>query len=662
MRLPFFSEQIDTQIMEALLYTLLHSLWLGAITAFIAAIIISLTRKAGPHVRYNLFCLLLVLFCVSTGFIFQYEMKQLATSSGVASILLPEGYEPLKSELTRGTSNPSHFSLLISSFIAKYSFLFVGAWFLIVTYKLVWFISDFNSLARIRKSADNSPATEWQQRLSALASSIGISSQIQFKLSTEVTVPMVIGIFKPVIIFPLALFNALSIAETEAILLHELSHIRRQDFLVNIMQRVTEIVFFFNPPIRWVSELIRRERENCCDDLAIAVTKDKKQYIYALVAFQEHHLNQQHQPFLTAFPGDGEQVFNRVNRILTNNNKSLNAMEKLFLASAIVVSGLIALAFSHENKSDKIKVYAPAIQQDPQEKNQQELLTAQVDEVNFKTQTPPAAKDTIPKSKVKRSSITIYSTDINGMEYEVHKSENEVVKFKINGKEVPVSDINKHQAVLDTIDKRMERDVAMMAENFEKMSLESKLLDLKQDELKEHQIALERLLHDQQNNKDYVLQDKLRMLEEMNVERMLKDYKTTFDQQHLNDANLLNSKQLKELELINNLLPMKEKLLLDKHQNLANALQWQEQALLQQHIALEKNQQALQQHNTVSEIIQELVEEGIIKDSHNLKFKLTSKELIINGKKQSADTHSRILKRFQVKPGSTVNVEYNINN
>ena len=101
--------------------------------------------------------------------------------------------------------------------------------------------------------------------------------------------------------------------------------------------------------------------------------------------------------------------------------------------------------------------------------------------------------------------------------------------------------------------------------------------------------------------------------------------------------------------------------MLEKHENLAKLLQEQKLSLLQHELALEKHQESLQQHHLVSDIIQELTEEGVIKDSNNLKLKLTNKELIINGKKQSAELHSKVLKRFQDKPGATVNLEYNIN-
>jgi bla regulator protein BlaR1 len=80
---------------------------------------------------------------------------------------------------------------------------------------------------------------------------------------------MVIGNLKPVILMPIGLLTALTTEEVEAILMHELAHIKRRDYLVNLLQSLMEIVFFFNPAVLWISQLIKAERENCCDDLAL---------------------------------------------------------------------------------------------------------------------------------------------------------------------------------------------------------------------------------------------------------------------------------------------------------------------------------------------------------------------------------------------------------
>jgi bla regulator protein blaR1 len=460
-----------------------------------------------------------------------------------------------------------------------------------------------------------------------------------------------------VIIFPLALFNNLSSAEAEAILLHELAHIRRQDFLINVLQRLTEIIFFFNPPIRWVSELIRRERENCCDDMAIAVTRDKKQYIYALVAFQEHHLNQQEGHLLTAFPGDGQQVFNRVNRILTNHNKSLNKMEKVLLASAIFVTGIFTLAFTSREQSDKVQKQQ---QQSPVVATQAKTIPG-----NTVLQTQPAkiaiTMDTLPgKQQVKRKAIMVYSTNINGKEYEMHKIENEIVQLKIDGKDVPMSQLGNHRAALDSIDRRLERDEAEMEKSMEALAMHQELLEKNQELFMEKQLQLNEMQNLHIDN-SLLMQDKIRALNELHLDNSLKN-KKAYDVELLKEHGNVYQKRLNELALNNELFVLKDKVLADHYEVLAKAQKESELAMLEHEIAMEKHQESMQQHLKGMEMIDELVLEGVITNPKNVKLKLNNKELIINGKKQPAEMHLRMLEKFQDKPGAKVNLEYNISN
>jgi beta-lactamase regulating signal transducer with metallopeptidase domain len=658
MFLPFFKSAINTQLMEAIFYTLLHSLWLGALAAIAGAIILTATRRSTPQLRYNLLCVLLVLFCTGCGYILQYEYSLSGEQSPLVSTIALISETKINAS---GVSDNDYTAFSIDAtiipFLKKYSFLFVGAWLLVVLYKLIWFTADFKTLRDIRKSGTQSPGNEWENRLTVLASCIGINSPVQLKLSSATTVPMVIGIFKPVIIFPLALFNNLSSAEAEAILLHELAHIRRQDFLINVLQRFTEIIFFFNPPVRWISELIRRERENCCDDMAIAVTRDKKQYIYALVAFQEHHLNQQQGHLLTAFPGDGQQVFNRVNRILTNHNKSMNKMEKVLLASAIFVTAIFTLAFTSREHSDK-----------GQQKEQQlPVVATQAKPIpdNTVLQTPPAKTtvtvDTLPgKQQVKRKAIMVYSTNINGKEYEMHKIENEIVQLKIDGKDVPVSQLGNHRAALDTIDKRLERDEAEMEANIEALTMHHELLEKNKELFMEKQLQLNEMQNLHIDN-SLLMQDKISALNEIHIDNSLKNRKG-YEAEILKELGTVHQKRLNELALNNELFSLKEKALADHYDILAKAQKESELAMLEHELAMEKHAASMQQHLKGMEMIDELVREGVITNPKNVKLKLNNRELIINGKKQPAEMHLRMLEKFQDKPGAKVNLEYNISN
>lgn len=128
---------------------------------------------------------------------------------------------------------------------------------------------------------------EWMARFENLKTRLRISHPVSLLVSATSAVPMVIGWLKPVVLVPAATMTGLSPAQLESILAHELAHIRRQDYLVNLCQVAVETVLFYHPAVWWVSARMREERENCCDDMAASVTGGVVAYAKALTALEE---------------------------------------------------------------------------------------------------------------------------------------------------------------------------------------------------------------------------------------------------------------------------------------------------------------------------------------------------------------------------------------
>ena len=124
--------------------------------------------------------------------------------------------------------------------------------------------------------------------------------------------------------------------QVESILLHELAHICRRDYLFNVVQYLVDTLFFFNPALLWVSSLIRTERENCCDDVAIRETRSRKRLIEALLSFHEYQ--QKTRGYALGFAGKDGEVVKRVERIVHKKNHSLNPGER-----ALLMGGLFLL-------------------------------------------------------------------------------------------------------------------------------------------------------------------------------------------------------------------------------------------------------------------------------------------------------------------------------
>ena len=144
-----------------------------------------------------------------------------------------------------------------------------------------------------------------------IATQLGVSRPIRFVQSTLVKVPTVIGFFKPVVLLPVAATTGLTMVQIEQILAHEIAHIRRHDYLVNVAQAMVETLFFFHPGVWWISAQIRVERENCCDDLAVAKLGDRLTYVAALMSLED--LRAAAQPALSA---NGASLITRASRLL----------------------------------------------------------------------------------------------------------------------------------------------------------------------------------------------------------------------------------------------------------------------------------------------------------------------------------------------------------
>jgi len=218
----------------------------------------------------------------------------------------------------------------------------VALWMIILFIRLVKLLVELGAVQRLRYYRARAVGEGWRQRVGELAQRMGIRQAVGLLESSLVQVPMMAGVFKPVILVPLGLLAQLPPQQVEAILLHELAHIRRKDYFINLLQSITETIFFFNPAILWISSLIREERENCCDDIAVGESRNKKEFIHALVSFQEYR---QSSPYAMAFASNRNHLLERVKRLIHHDNKTLNTREKLFLLISVFITVAITLAY-----------------------------------------------------------------------------------------------------------------------------------------------------------------------------------------------------------------------------------------------------------------------------------------------------------------------------
>lgn len=351
---------------HALGATLFHSLWEGVILALLSAVIMFATQKTSANVRYNFLVASLFLFVVAMAVTFFLELQKQGASVSYQK-LAGEEVEINLTALHNDSlvSSPGHTTFWgaerLLNILNAYSLQIVLVWFLIICARSIQLFAGLNGIDRLRKHQVYPAGLIWEQHLEVLSDKIGLKQQVTLLQSGIAKVPMALGHFKPLILIPLGLLNSLSSAEVEAILSHELAHIKRRDFLVNLLQSFIEIIFFFNPAVLWISQLIKTEREHCCDDLAIACINDRKNYVKALISCQE--FEQRAPAYAMGITGKKGSLLNRASRTLLKTNSTLNKMEKTILTIALVCTVIFTVAFKSVSNAAVFNRNARAISQ-----------------------------------------------------------------------------------------------------------------------------------------------------------------------------------------------------------------------------------------------------------------------------------------------------------
>lgn len=189
----------------------------------------------------------------------------------------------------------------------------VCAWLLGVLALSLWHLRGWVLVQRLRRVGVQPAAQTVRRVLPAFAARLGVKRAVRALESAWVRVPTVIGWLRPVILLPTQAVTGLTAEQLEAILAHELAHIRRHDYLVNLLQAFAETLLFYHPGVWWVSRRIRAERENCCDDLAVRTCAAPVVYARALAAVAKLSMPQ---PRLAVAADGGGTLLARVRRIV----------------------------------------------------------------------------------------------------------------------------------------------------------------------------------------------------------------------------------------------------------------------------------------------------------------------------------------------------------
>lgn len=313
--------------------TLLHFLWQGAAIAAVYAAARRQSAASGPNVRYLLGCAALAAMAAApfvtwwllgppaADFAATYPAARLsATGSGPLRGLpayLPGGLS--------GAAAAPFLSWVVAVWLAGAASLWmrlIGGWIL---------------AARLRSRLSQPAPVAWQRTLDRLKRRMRVSAPVRVLLSPLVSAPAVVGWLRPVVLAPAGALAGLPAAQMEALLLHELAHIRRCDYLVNILQSGLEAVLFYHPAVWWISGHLRAERELCCDDAVVSASVDPETYARALAG-----LTALCPPVVMA--ANGGSMPHRIARLLGQPHSAPRALSGTSIVAAAALPIIAAVA------------------------------------------------------------------------------------------------------------------------------------------------------------------------------------------------------------------------------------------------------------------------------------------------------------------------------
>ena len=320
---------VNSQLAEAIGWAVLHSLWQGALAASLLGTVLLSVRSA--RVRYGAACVAMLAAVAAFAATFVHFLPvHVHGARIVRAIVVPE-WRPLPG--LAGSARRSVALAEIAPWLAP-------LWLAGVIFIYARTLAGSLTLRRMRQRGVCGAASHWQEELTWLAARVRVSRTVELLESCFADAPIVIGHSRPVILVPLGLLSGFPPAQIETILLHELAHIRRCDFLVNSLQRLAEGLLFYHPAVRWISGVMCRERENCCDDAVLAVHPDRQEYARALAALEHNRIAERQ----AAVAATGGSLMNRIHRLLSPEAPKGMAWASLLGAALLVATLAISAA------------------------------------------------------------------------------------------------------------------------------------------------------------------------------------------------------------------------------------------------------------------------------------------------------------------------------
>jgi D-alanyl-D-alanine endopeptidase (penicillin-binding protein 7) len=309
-------------------WTLLHFVWQGALIAAVAGIGMVALRNARPQARYALACTALFACLLWPALDFALRLQSVVAA--------PVGAAAMFSGRAAAAQAPAALGWLYSHLQAQLHPLVFGwaacalALSLRMAVGLLW-------IGRVAGGARVSP--DWQAKVGAMAVQFGITRTVRLRIVEGIASPLTAGWWRPVLLLPSSLLTGMPPELLEALIAHELGHVKRCDYLVNLVQNVIETLLFYHPAVWWISRCVRREREQIADDLAANHLGEPRRLALALSELEKIQFSNNK----LALAANGGDLMTRIKRLLRPDAQALNwkaALPVLGLAAALFAASV----------------------------------------------------------------------------------------------------------------------------------------------------------------------------------------------------------------------------------------------------------------------------------------------------------------------------------
>lgn len=327
---------ISPQLLDSLAWTLIHFLWQGLIIGLLAAVALRALRNAKPQARY-LTALIAFAGCIIAPAITFIVLWQSASAEAAALTNL-EGALISSIDLIRDR----HYPQWLLNILPDLPPLLVAAWLAGVVVGVLRLFAGYLGVQWVRRSGLEPVPARLQRLFDELADEFQVSGRAVLRLSHRILTPMTVGWIRPVVLVPASAWMGLPREELSMILAHELAHIRRCDYLVNLVQQAAVTLLFYHPVVHWLSRVLSDEREMCCDEMVVGESEASRlTYAKALL-----HLQEQHAELLTlAMSARGGAFLRRVYRLLTTQEEQQAPRTSVHGLVGLLMIGVVNLVF-----------------------------------------------------------------------------------------------------------------------------------------------------------------------------------------------------------------------------------------------------------------------------------------------------------------------------